>query len=151
MRQQLRILAIATLALLAAACAPMAPAPTDTSAPVPPPRQAPEPPPAVEERPTIRSGEPRQAPNSAVASLLDQGWTLYRRDDFQGALGVASRAQRIDSRSPEVYLLMASAQFSLYQLAVAEQVARKGLAFAQSGSPVSRQLQSLLARIAASR
>lgn len=141
------------LGSLLAACAPMKPAPTVSSVPeLPPPApedtgsQAAKP---VPPSPPAPPPEPQPAP--AVSALLNQGWAHYRQNNYQGALSVAERAQRIDPRSPEVYLLMASAQFSLYQLAVAEQVARRGLAMAASGTAVSSQLQALLARIAAAK
>ncbi|MCK9503362.1 MAG: hypothetical protein M0Q95_04160 [Porticoccaceae bacterium] len=143
-------LALAALLLIAlAACAPMAPVPTETLPPPPAPAPAPKDDTSDD---SIRSdAEPVSKPtNPAVMSLVNQGWTYYRQNNYEAALGAAGRAQRIDPRSPEVYLLMASARFSLYQLAVAEQLARKGLALAQSGSAVNRQLQALLAKIAAS-
>ena len=144
------LLALSALCLLLPACAPMAPAPTETSRPEPPP------PPVVEEEekptpPPAPAPEPPKETSSAVNSLLDRGWNLYRSDNFEGALSVAERAQRIDPRSAEVYLLMASARFSLYQVDIAEQLARRGLALAGSGTVVGSQLQSLLARISAGR
>ncbi|MGD9659895.1 MAG: hypothetical protein AB7U63_01350 [Porticoccaceae bacterium] len=140
-------LAFAVLLLIAlTACAPMAPVPTETRSP-----PAPAPQPQDEKVEDTPSASPAPKPsNTAVTSLVNQGWTYYRQNNYEAALGVAGRAQRIDPRSPEVYLLMASARFSLYQLAVAEQLARKGLTLAQGGSAVSRQLQALLAKIAAS-
>lgn len=140
---------LAVLALGLAACAPMTPAPTGTSWPEPPKPAAK--PKAAEKPAPAPKPVPEPQPSAAVSALLNQGWKFYRQDNFQGALSSAERAQRIDPRSPEVYLLMASAQFSLYQLAVAEQLARKGLALTQTGTSVNRQLQGLLARIAASR
>jgi len=138
-------------AVLLTACAPMTPAPSGTSWPEPPSAQKSPPPKSPE--PSIRSTEPSPevTTNPAVTSLVNQGWRYYQQDNYEGALSVAERAQRIDPRSPEVYLLMASARFSLYQLTVAEQLARRGLALAQSGSAVNRQLQSLLGKIGAAR
>lgn len=148
-----KIIVLLFLVSLLAACAPMKPAPTVSSVPesprdsgLPPPDEPqtrPQPPPVQEPAP--------EPPSSAVTALLSQGWGQYRRNDYQGALSTAERAQRIDPRSPEVYLLMANAQFSLYQIAVAEQVARRGLAMAASGTAVSAQLQALLAKIAAAK
>jgi len=143
-------LPLLALVVLAAACAPIsAPPPSGGSWPEPPKKT--EPPPA-QPKPPEKPREGIEAkdvhkPSPAVQSLLDKGWASYRRKDYQGALGYAERAQRIDARSPDTYLLMASAQFSLYKLSVAEQLARKGIAFSASGSPVYRQLHNLLARI----
>ena len=135
--------------LLMSACAPMKPAPTGESWPEPPPKESkPAPKPSTSKSQPAPSGKIHE-PSSAVQSLLDRGWVRYRQDDYQGALGIAERAQRIDARSPDVYLLMASAQFGLYRLSVAEQLTRKGLAISASGTPVYRQLQSLLSRITA--
>ena len=137
-----------SLGAMVAACAPMTPAPTGDSWPAPPqsrPQPTPEPskPPSPPPKPVEV-----QKPSAAVQSLLNKGWSKYRQDDYQGALGYAERAQRIDSRSAEVYLLMASAEFSLYRLTVAEQIARKWLSISGSGTSVQRQLQSLLNRFA---
>ncbi len=149
-------LSFVALTLLAAACAPMSqpPAPSTERWPTPPPRQPEQPQrpaPKAPPKPTdgINSSDV-QKPSAAVQSLLNQGWSHYRREDYPGALAYAERAQRIDARTPDIYLLMASAQFALYRMGVAEQLARKGLAISASGSPVYRQLQDLLARIAAS-
>ena len=139
---------IVGLVLLMAACAPMTPAPsgevisrpTET---LPPPPQKPTP----ESRPSIPEKPPARLPSTAVQSLLDQGWSRYHRKDYEGALGVADRAQRIDARSPQVYLLMASAQLGLYRNAAAEQLVRKGLAFSAPGTRVNQQLQALLGKI----
>lgn len=152
MKHYFQYLLVITAAATLTACAPMAPAPSGTSWPDPPSSQkSPSSPPPS--KPTIRSTEsaPESATNPAVTSLVNQGWRYYQQDNYEGALSVAERAQRIDPRSPEVYLLMASARFSLYQLNIAEQLARRGLAVAQSGSAVSRQLQSLLGKIATAR
>jgi len=141
------LLALGALSTLLSACAPLAPAPTETSVPEP------LPPPVVEDEKTPEAPptppEPPKETSSAVNSLLDRGWALYRSNNYEAALSVAERAQRIDPRSAEVYLLMASARFSLYQVDVAEQLARRGLALAGSGSVVGGQLQSLLAKIRA--
>lgn len=134
----------ALLCLLLAACAPMGQQP-----PAPP---EPEPPAPIEdkteeeEKPPVKPEEPPPT-SSAVSSLVNRGWSAYRGSDYDTALTYAERAQRIDPRSPEVYLLMARAQLSLYRRDLAEQVARRGLAMARSGTAVYSQLQSLLTEI----
>ena len=149
MKFLLRPAAAATLVAVAA-CAPITPAPTGDSWPSPPGSSTPAPepsaPPPAKKAPPPQP-EPAPRPSAAVQSLLDKGWSRYRQDDYQGALVLAERAQRIDARSPEVYLLMASAQFSLYRYSVAEQLVRKGLSFSGGRGAVNRQLQSLLNRI----
>jgi hypothetical protein len=138
-------------ALFLAACAPVQQAPTGTSWPAPPTSQKPAPEPQPS-RPHVQT-EPQKSgvTHPAVTSLVDQGWNYYRQDNYEAALSVAERAQRIDARSPEVYLLMASAQFSLYQLSVAEQLTRRGLAFAGADTAVGRKLQALLGKILSSK
>ncbi len=157
------------LTLLLAACAPIGPAPTteswpsapsnSPSAPVPPneERDRQSQPPVYEEKDdreavTIAPDEePSSGSNSAVSGLLREGWQLEELGEHDRALAVAERAQRIDPRNPETYLLMATAQFSLYETAAAEQLARRGLSLSRVGTVVNRQLQSLLNRIAAAR
>lgn len=138
--------ALSLLALALSACAPMTPAPTTTSRP-----EESGPPPQTGERlpQAPATPVPKQPAHSAVSSLLEQGWSHYQRENYPAALTSAERAQRIDPRSPEVYLLMASTQFSLYRLSLAEQLARRGLALAPTGTVIRGQLQSLLAKIAA--
>lgn len=147
------------LALLAVAgCAPMTPAPTTTSEPLPPVSQPPppvEPPPPTPPRriPGAIQPDAAQEPGaqSAVSSLLAQGWRQHSGSNYEAALGIAERAQRIEPRNPEVYLLMASAQLALYRNEVAEQLVRRGLSLSQSGTTVNRQLQSLLGQIVSGR
>lgn len=157
-----RLLAgIALALLLVAGCAPMAPAPTERSTPLPPAATPPPEPSPPDSRPprdagTIRpdsgSDSAPQAPApSAVAGLIAQGWRLHSASDHEGALRIAERAQRIEPRNPEVYLLMASAQFGLYRLDAAEQLARRGLSLSRAGTLVNGQLQGLLGRIAGAR
>ena len=140
-------LALAGLALLLAACAPVPPAPSGPPAPAPAP--APERTETPDRQPPVIEPEESRQPAPAVQSLLDRGWSRFRQEDYRGALGFAERAQRIDARTPEVYLLMARAQFALYRLDLAEQLVRRGLAFSLRGSTVQRQLQGLLNEIAA--
>ena len=138
--------AIALLSLFLAACAPLQQPPAEAPEPAPPapveevdePREPP--PDQVEEEPAPTS--------SAVTSLVNRGWSAYRTSDYQTALGYAERAQRIDPRSPEVYLLMARAQLGLLQRDVAEQVVGQGLAMARSGTAIYGQLQAVLNEIA---
>lgn len=146
---------ISMMAALLAACAPMTPAPTEQSEPDKPGTS-----PATEavtdterDEPVagdIRPGERRSGSGNAVAGLMEKGWALYRQDNHEGALVVAERAQRIEPRNPDVYLLMARAQLALYRLAAAEQLARRGLSLAGAGSAMREQFESLLATIQAS-
>lgn len=152
-------MAFGLLALLTVTgCAPMTPAPTTSSEPLPPVSQpAPkpvEPPPPAEPRRipgAIQPDATQQPAPSAVSSLLAQGWRQHSGSNYEAALGIAERAQRIEPRNPEVYLLMASAQLALYRNEVAEQLVRRGLSLSQSGTTVNRQLQALLGQITSGR
>lgn len=151
--------------LLLTACGSMTPAPTTTSSPetAPPPErdeQPRRPPPPAEsesgERRAPQPGEPDRETSGEggegpVAGLLERGWRLYRDEDYDAALSVAERAQRIAPRDPEIYLLMARARFSQARMELAEQLVRRGLAFSPGGSPIQRQLQSLMREITAAR
>ena len=149
-------LGAALAVLVLAGCAPLTPpAPVETR---PPPVEEPrEEPPAEPDRtpprapgtirPDQRAAEQSQPTPSAAAALIAQGWRQHNANNHEAALGIAERAQRIEPRNPEVYLLMASAQFGLYRLDTAEQLARRGLSLSRSGTRVNGQLQGLLKRI----
>lgn len=155
MKLLLQAVLVSMMAAWLAACAPMAPAPTEQSEPDTPVTS-----PATGEGTDSERDEPvagdilpgqrRSGSGNAVAGLMAKGWTLYRQDDHEGALVVAERAQRIEPRNPDVYLLMARAQFALYRLAAAEQLARRGLSLAGAGTAMREQFESLLATIQAS-
>lgn len=156
MKTLIRIASGSILAALLAACGPVYhyPAPTTPPpqpAPAPEPRPQPQPVPERRQPPeTIRPADEAETPparTSAIDGLLDQGWSLYQNRNYEGALSVAERAQRIDARDPEVYLLMARAKLALYQNAAAEQLARRGLSLSRAGTRVHRDLQALLAQI----
>ena len=149
-------LGAAIAVLVVAGCASLSPpAPVETR---PPPVEEPrvEPPPEPDRtpprtpgtiRPDQRSEEQAEPAPSAAAGLVAQGWRQYNASNYEAAVSVAERAQRIEPRNPEVYLLMASAQFGLYRLDTAEQLARRGLSLSRSGTRVNGQLQGLLKRI----
>lgn len=98
-------------------------------------------------RPDQRTDERSEPAASPAAALIAQGWRQHSASNYEAALATAERAQRIEPRNPEVYLLMASAQYGLYRLDAAEQVARRGLSLSRSGTRVYGQLQGLLRRI----
>lgn len=80
----------------------------------------------------------------AVESLLNEAWGHYRNNELDRAIAVAERAQRLDARSPEVYLLLASSYLAQGKQGLAEQFAHRGVNFSPAGSVVRRQLQQLL-------
>ena len=77
----------------------------------------------------------------AVASLLEQAWQYYRNDNTDSAIAVAERALRLDARSGEAYLVLASSYLRQGQQALAKQFARRGLVYSPSGSSLSDRLQ----------
>lgn len=152
MNRQIAFIALLLTAMLAG-CAQVPPAPTSTSSPLPAP-----PPARPVEEPRERDPEMIQPDavepereTSPAAGLIEQGWRYHAASDYPRALASAERAQRIAPRDPEVYLLMASAQWAMARGSVAEQLIRKGLALSQSGTLVHRQLQSLLGQVSAGR
>jgi len=152
-------------ALLLAACTPYyGPAPVGTSRPVVyPPSNGP-----GASRPASESGgsgasapasgdqikpaENREAPgNDAVAALLDQAWSYHDAGNYDAAIAVAERAQRLNASNPEIYLVLGSAHFAQYQVSLAEQLVRRGIAFSSAGTSIQRRLKNLLAEITAAR
>ncbi|MGV6807136.1 MAG: tetratricopeptide repeat protein [bacterium] len=85
--------------------------------------------------------------DSAVQSLIDQSWDLYREGYYDRAIAVAERAQRLDPTEPEVYLLIASNYYALAEYRLAEQLARQGLPLSRVGSLIERQLKALIREI----
>lgn len=113
----------------------------------------------VDIAPTVRGPEaipmeivPARAParpaEKAVENLLETAWRHYRNDDFYGAIAVAERAQRLDGRSAEVYLVLAASYFSQGKAYAAKQFAQRGLSFSAGGSDINKKLVQLLAELA---
>jgi tetratricopeptide (TPR) repeat protein len=145
-----RLMGVATIALVTSACAPLqtstsAPAPVESrqsgqARPVDKPNQA-----APKKiAPAQQTSSPAQ---KAVSSLLQEGWTYYRVENYQRSMAIAERAQRLDPQRAEVYLLLASSNFAQGKRGLAEQLAQRGLSFSQSDATIRRKLQSLLAQI----
>lgn len=91
------------------------------------------------------ASRPQVAP-SAVDSLLDSAWNAYRETRYDNAVAFAERAQRIDSRRPEVYLVLGNCYLAKEQPTQARQMALKGITFSASGSATRHKLDSLLAK-----
>ncbi len=83
----------------------------------------------------------------AVKSLTEEAWKHYHNDDPDKAIAVAERAQRLDSRSAEVYLVLASSYVIQGKQQLAEQFARRGLSYSAVGSVLRRRLQELLGQV----
>jgi len=85
--------------------------------------------------------------SSAVANLLDQGWDYYQQQNYESSINVAERAMRISRQDPEVYLLLSRNYLGLWELEQAEQLARQGLALADSDDELYRDLEDTLTEI----
>lgn len=145
---------VPAMALMVAACAPF-PTPHGEPTRVPPPpmdtppperSERPLPPPPVQIIPQQEKVDPAAA---AVAGLLQDAWGHYHRDNYDAAIAIAERAQRLDARNPEVYLVLASSYLAQAQLNLAEQLVRKGIAFSGADSGVRGRLQQVLGQIEA--
>jgi len=83
----------------------------------------------------------------AVSALLQEGWAYYGAENYDRSIAIAERAQRLDPRRAEVYLLLAKSYFAIGQSQLAEQLGQRGLSFSQSDVTIRRKLQSLLVQI----
>ncbi|MGK2914123.1 MAG: tetratricopeptide repeat protein [Porticoccaceae bacterium] len=136
-------------ALLLSACAPLAPYPREPEPPAakPPPSR-----PTVPEPPAIKRPVERPAPaQAAVAGLLQQAWGHYRSNNFDGAIAVAERAQRLDPRDAEAYLVLASSYFAQAQYDQTARLAQRGIAYSAPGTIVRGRLEQLLRQVNAAR
>ena len=161
-KQLIHFITLTGLLVLLPACAPMTPtgrAPVYTSSPSIVRESVRE---SVPERPihveqdseaplVIAATDPGQADpaQKAVRGLLDEAWTHYRNNDPDKAIAVAERAQRLNGRSAEVYLVLASSYLVQGKQQIAEQFARRGLSYSSVGSTLRHRLQQLLGQISA--
>lgn len=85
---------------------------------------------------------PREAPaTSAYQPLLDKAAEARRQGDYEQALALLERAQRIDADSAEIYLAMARTHSERGDPGQARVVAERGLLYCRS----SRQCDALRA------
>jgi hypothetical protein len=130
----MRLVTLAMIALLVA-CATTAP-PSGEVPPVPPVEKTPAPtivtpPPAVYETP------PRAATHSASAAwqpLLAKAEQAAGRGEYEQALALLERAQRIDPDSAEVYLGIARTHLAKGDTAQARATAERGLMYCSSAA-----------------
>jgi len=159
--KNLRSLAVALLVVATAACAPLQ-VPTGPGAPVGSARPvgvdgASQQPKAggAEEQESSRTAPKAILPahpvinpaQAAVSSLLQEAWGYYRAANYQRAIAIAERAQRLDAQRGEVYLVLASNYFALGQYHLAEQLSQRGLSFSQHDLTLRRKLQNLIQKI----
>lgn len=135
--------------LLLAACAPLSPgprAPVEEGPAIPAPPQPPAPAPRPVEptpAPPPRPAPPPVAPD-AVGALVAEARAAAAAGRHDAAAALAERAQRIDPRAPEPYLVLARAHQARGQTAQARQFALKGIASSRSGTRVRAELEALL-------
>jgi tetratricopeptide (TPR) repeat protein len=122
-----RYLRVVLLALLATACASPGP---EESAPAP-----------IEKAPdytsvkTIPGKAPAPAPaTAAYQPLIEKAAQARQRGDFEEALALLERAQRIDADSAEIYLAMAETHSARGDAGQARAVAERGLLYCRSAT-----------------
>lgn len=134
-----------TLAL--AACAPLVPGPgapvDERPGGVPAPRPVEPEAPAERPSPSVRPAPPPVAAD-AVAALVGEARRATAEGRHEAAVALAERAQRLDPRAPEPYLVLARAHQALGLTAQARQLALRGLASSPPGSRVRADLEVLL-------
>ena len=149
--RNLKLLSGLSALLVLAACAPMqsqppapvvVPSPPTTGPAAPPAPAKPAPVPEVRPPPP-RVVSPPVAPD-AVSALLQQASSEAQAGHHDAAIALGERAQRLDPRAPEVYLVLGRARLARGQPAEARQLALKGLALSITGTEVRRELEALL-------
>lgn len=96
-----------------------APAPGQPTAPVPPPVPAPQPP----------ARPPQPSTSSAWKPLVQKAEQAAARGDYEQALALLERAQRIDPESAEIYLQLAQTHRARGDASQARATAERGLLY----------------------
>jgi len=123
------------LALALVGCSTVGTAPTPAPPAVPhppapaPPRPVP-PPPVPAPQPPARPFQPSTA--SAWQPLVEQAQQATARGDYEQALALLERAQRIDPESGEIYLQLAHTQRAKGDVSQARAAAERGMLFCDS-------------------
>ena len=130
--------AAVVLVILLAACSTYAP---PASAPAPVKQPQPEPKPKLVTPPAkVQQAPPRPATPSASAALrplLAKAGQATERGDYEQALTLLERAQRIDPDSAEVYLGMAQTHKARGDLAQTRATAERGLLYCDTDAQCS--------------
>lgn len=104
--------------------------------------------PAPESAPIVESGSATAAPvsdNNAVTALLARAAAEREGGNVDAAIAAAERALRIAPDDPAVYLELAQLRLERGDIALAEQLARKGLSY-QPGPELRERLLDVLER-----
>lgn len=91
----------------------------------------------VEKKPDYTVVKPRQPPPSTTAAyqpLLDKAEQARQRGDYEQALALLERAQRIDADSADVYLAMARTHSARGDKSQARATAERGLLYCSGRS-----------------
>ena len=83
----------------------------------------------------------------AVTSLLQEAWQQHRAGNHQLSISITERAQRLDARRAEIYLLLARNYFTMGQHKLAQQLSQRGLSFSQNDKVIRQRLKNLLSEI----
>ncbi len=90
---------------------------------------------------------PPPVAGDAVTALLADARRAVTAGQHQVAVTLAERAQRLDPRAAEPYRVLAEAHRELGSVALARQLALKGVALSSPGSRVRADLESLLRQL----
>jgi len=136
MRSLARVLVFGlTLALVGCSTVGTAPTPAPPAVPYPPapapPRPVP-PPPVPVPQPPARPPQPSTA--SAWQPLVEKAQQATALGDYEQALALLERAQRIDPESGEIYLQLARTQRAKGDVSQARAAAERGMLFCSSNS-----------------
>jgi tetratricopeptide (TPR) repeat protein len=128
------------LALALAGCSTVGTSPTPTPPAVAHPPAPKPPPPVTAPQPPARPPQP--STSSAWQPLVDKAVQATARGDYEQALALLERAQRIDPESGEIYLQLARTQRARGDAAQARATAERGMLFC-SGSAQCDALRAL--------
>ena len=128
------------LALALAGCASVGTSPTPTPPAVKHPPAPTPPPPVSAPQPPARPPQP--STSSAWQPLVQKAEQATARGDYEQALALLERAQRIDPESGEIYLQLALTQRAKGDAAQARATAERGMLFC-SGSSQCNALRAL--------
>ena len=130
---------VMSLALVLAGCSTFS-APDTPSAPAVKQPPAPAPPPPATPQPPARPPQPSTA--GAWQPLVEKARQSAARGDYEQALALLERAQRIDPESGEIYLQLARTHRARGDIAQARATAERGMLYC-SGSAQCDALRAL--------
>jgi tetratricopeptide (TPR) repeat protein len=123
------------LALVLAGCSTVGTAPTPAPPTVPhPPAPVPPRPATAPPVPQPPARPPQPSTSSAWQPLVEKAQQATARGDYEEALALLERAQRIDPESGEIYLQLARTQRAQGDVSQARATAERGMLFCGSNS-----------------